>query len=250
MVQSALAEIFARIGESLGIARNKYQVRGSGTYLATFTPMQFDVRDGKVTTTQMWMTSADMAVGFDTRADLVNDRLDMMMGMVGGTLSAGLPVIRPAIDVAAIYDIPVRGDLSNPQPDYIPLTTGIIANSAGNVGGLIGGLFGKSKVGEDRQDHRRGGRCRDQDDARRQQPRLEASRCRRRVRRSPGRRPPEDRSHLRAQGTTQAKARQQPFEGPLWPLTPGSLCSGRVDSSVDGDCRARNLARYTGVDRV
>ena len=138
----ALGEIFTRIGESLGLARSKYRVRG-GTYLATFTPMTFDLRDGQVTTTQLWMTSQDMAVGFDTRADLVNDRLDMMMGMVGGTLSAGLPVIRPGIDVAAIYDIPVRGNLSNPKADVLPLVTGILANSAGNIGGLFGGDGGK-----------------------------------------------------------------------------------------------------------
>ncbi len=142
----ALGEIFTRIGESLGMARSKYRVRSGGTYLATFTPMQFELRDGQVSTTQMWMTSEDMAVGFDTRADLVNDRLDMMMGLVGGTLTAGLPLAGSVVDPAAIYDIPVSGSLSNPQPDLMPVVTGIVAGSAGSIGGLFGG--DGSRIGE------------------------------------------------------------------------------------------------------
>ncbi|WP_432797373.1 hypothetical protein [Poriferisphaera sp. WC338] len=144
LMQSFTAAL-RNIGLPLGQSRN------TGTYTAMFTPMTFTIRNGVIEPSQVWMISEDLAIGFQVRANLNNNRLDAFMGILGASFILQNPsVFSASFNADQVYSIPLRGAINNPKPDYgflainIAGTTGTkaITENTGDLGGLIGGIVG------------------------------------------------------------------------------------------------------------
>jgi len=134
------------------------------TYTATFTPMNFVVVNGQVRTSEVWMTTDEMAVGFQGRADVPADAYDFQLGIMGSTLLSKVRKIPGAekyadfMPPADIITVPLSGRLNAPVPQLVPIATEIVkyvAQSQGSaidprigqmteqVGGVLSGIFGR-----------------------------------------------------------------------------------------------------------
>lgn len=101
------------------------------TYDAVFTPMRFSIDKGKVDPSEVWMTSPDIALGAQGRIDLVNQTVDMTLGLLGATLIARThPAAAKAIDPNRVYEVTMSGPLSSPKLDVAKLA-GSLAVGAG-----------------------------------------------------------------------------------------------------------------------
>ena len=140
-----MGNVIGRLGIGLTGQRNQAQ-----TYTATFTPMNFTINNGLVEPSQVWMTSEDLAVGFQVRANLNNQRLDAFMGIMGASFIAQSPILSQSFNADQIYNVPISGSINNPNIDWnflylnIVGTTGTkaIAENTGDLGRTLGGIFG------------------------------------------------------------------------------------------------------------
>jgi len=97
-------------------------------YRVNFSPMDFSLGGGIVETSELWITSDTLATGFQGKADLINDQVQMVMGVLGASLiSQQLGVHSVAekftVRLDQVLDVPVTGSLNNPTPDvgYVTL---------------------------------------------------------------------------------------------------------------------------------
>lgn len=128
-------------------------------YLAQFTPARFVISDGRIRTEELWMTAETLATGFVGGADVTNNRNDFTMGILGASLIAMAPQVKSAVEPTQVLEVPLRGPLNQPSPDWKPLITRLAGQMAvGRLGGgdqlgeLLGGLgdmFNKRRKKDD-----------------------------------------------------------------------------------------------------
>ncbi|QQE12476.1 hypothetical protein JD969_03100 [Planctomycetota bacterium] len=124
--------------------------KNAQTYVATFTPMDIVINKGVIEPSQVWMTSQDMAIGFQVRANLNNNKLNAFMGIMGATFSSESVLLSQSFNADQIYNVPISGTLDNPKPDWGFLllnvagttSTKALADNTGDIGRAIGGIFG------------------------------------------------------------------------------------------------------------
>ncbi len=79
-------------------------------YDVTFTPLEFRINNGRVRPTELWMTSPDLAIGFQGDSNIVTGMVNMQMGIMGATLIARThPNAAQVIQPDRIYEFPVTG---------------------------------------------------------------------------------------------------------------------------------------------
>ena len=150
-VMQGIQGVFDQLMSGLGLLRPAPQV-DSESYLATFTPMTFRVRNGRVRSSELWMTSPDLALGMQGSINLVNRQMNMTMGLLGASLIAGLGTdrISDRVDPNQIYEIPFTGPLESPKADYVPIVKQIVVfNFKREMGIDLEGILGKEKSPKD-----------------------------------------------------------------------------------------------------
>ena len=113
------------------------------TYIANFTPLDFVVKNGVATTSEMWLTSSDIAAGFQGKADLNTNKINAVMGLLGASMVINDPALRYAFNPSQIYDVPITGNLDSPNVDYATITANIAGTVAGKQLERHGGDWGK-----------------------------------------------------------------------------------------------------------
>ncbi|QDU34481.1 hypothetical protein KS4_25510 [Poriferisphaera corsica] len=144
-LMQGMGNVIGRLGIGLTSQRNEAQ-----SYTATFTPMDITINNGLVEPSQVWMTSEDLAVGFQVRANLNNQRLNAFMGIMGASFIAQSPLLSQSFNADQVYNVPISGSINNPNIDWnflylnIVGTTGTkaIAENTGDLGRTLGGLIG------------------------------------------------------------------------------------------------------------
>ena len=91
------------------------------TYLARFTPIDVTVRNGMLTSSEFWVTSEDLAIGFQSPkqgtkyeqggSNLVTGKYRFAMGLLGASLIADEPFLIQVVDPKTIYNIPISGSV-------------------------------------------------------------------------------------------------------------------------------------------
>ncbi|NBC10813.1 MAG: hypothetical protein GVY24_03640, partial [Planctomycetes bacterium] len=99
--------------------RRRGEVR---TYPARFSPMDFTLKDGLLDTSELWLVSDDMGLGFQGKVDLNRGQIDKMaIGILGGTFYAfGGGDVRK-LDPGTVIEVPIKGAISSPKPDVAGL---------------------------------------------------------------------------------------------------------------------------------
>ncbi len=121
------------------------------SYAAAFSPMNFALRDGVVTTSELWMVSEDMGIGFQGSVDLTTNQIQKMgVGILGGTFMAMARGDRQRIDPQGVWEVPISGSVSAPRPDLAGLFVAnldqILDTTGRNVDGEAGQWIGLGKV--------------------------------------------------------------------------------------------------------
>jgi len=98
------------------------------TYLARFTPIDVNIQDGMLTTSEFWITSDDVGIGFQSPkktkeyaqggTNLVTGKYRFAMGLLGASLIAEEPFLIELIDPEAVFDVPILGDVAG-DPDVL-----------------------------------------------------------------------------------------------------------------------------------
>ncbi len=117
-------------------------------YVAQFTPANFVVANGRVRTDEMWMTSGNLAIGFQGKADVPGDQYDFQMGILGATLISHVSAIGKVYQPGQVLTIPLKGTLNHPVPDIKPVLIALakqigmdqLQDQGGDVGKIIGGI--------------------------------------------------------------------------------------------------------------
>jgi hypothetical protein len=131
---------------SLGAIRAEPD-RDLKTYPARFTPMAFTISNNVVDSSQVWVVSDDLAIGFVGKVSLDNledpEIIDMRMGMTTASLIVERPELSVVLQPDQVAELPLEGTVTQPKPDYGILTGDILgAGFAGVIGSATGGLFG------------------------------------------------------------------------------------------------------------
>jgi hypothetical protein len=127
--------------------------REDSTTTVAFTPLDVSVRQGRVTTNDLWMYNPTTAMGFKGAADLTTRRIDSKMGLYGEAILRTIPGLRREgiIDANMIYEFPVRGTLDAPRVDSDAFVRSLAARAGqqqlgrilgGDEGRLAGGVLG------------------------------------------------------------------------------------------------------------
>ena len=131
-------------------AQPKRELTEEETYLVKFHPVNFVLDKGEVVTEQLWITSPDIGIGFKGKANLTTERIDMAMGILGASLVSeelgAADLVEQGVRTDQIYDLPMKGTLSAPQPDYPWLLAQLAGSSVRQAldkgsGGIGGALF-------------------------------------------------------------------------------------------------------------
>ena len=146
-----------------GIFQSKNELNNdkTETYVANFTPLNFVVKDGIATTSEMWLTSEDLAAGFQGKADLNTKKINAVMGILGASFTINDPALRYAFRPQQIYDVPITVNINKPNIKWdvlaINVTGTVISQQAeqhgGDVGNAISGLLGA--IGKSTNEERR-----------------------------------------------------------------------------------------------
>lgn len=158
-----LTEAIGTLAEEAGRASKASHSADDGdareeTYDATFSPQRVTVEDGRITTSEFWVVSQDLAIGFQGGANLKNRRYRFFMGLVGASLLVEEPGLIQIVDPANVYDVPITGEIGgDPVVDKKELIAALagsaakqqLAAHAGSVGVLVDQLILKP------QQHRR-----------------------------------------------------------------------------------------------
>lgn len=88
------------------------------TYPARFSPMDFTLKDGILDTSELWLVSDDMGMGFQGKVNLNNRQIEKMaIGILGGTFYAfGGGDVRK-LDPDAVIEVPLKGAITSPKLD-------------------------------------------------------------------------------------------------------------------------------------
>jgi len=122
-------ELLNRRGRSGDRARRFGE--GRSVYRVTFTPLSFEIQDQLVRSSEVWMTGKDVGVGFQGRADLRTQQLNLVMGVVGATLvSAGGDAMYGFLKLDDVVDVPVGGTIENPKIDRGWVVTQLVGSTA------------------------------------------------------------------------------------------------------------------------
>ncbi|MCC7146076.1 MAG: hypothetical protein IT443_06485 [Phycisphaeraceae bacterium] len=128
--------------------------QNSGLTQGTYTPLQVKLREGVVTTNDLWLSNETTALGFQGRANLVTRQLDATMGMLGESLLRQMPNLR-ALDIVnadTIYEFAVKGSMDDPRVEPGPFVASMVealprmllkevggsGKNTGDLGALIG----------------------------------------------------------------------------------------------------------------
>ncbi|MEM1209930.1 MAG: hypothetical protein AAGI54_11750 [Planctomycetota bacterium] len=117
------------------------------TYPATFTPMDFTLKDNIFDASQAWVVSDDLAVGFIGTVNLKNLNDPKIVNMAMGVLTASLiverPELSPFLQPTQVAELPLKGTVNDPEPEFDVLTTDLAgAGIVGTLNTLTGGLVG------------------------------------------------------------------------------------------------------------
>jgi hypothetical protein len=153
-----LEGLLGDVGKLVGRAVATDQQGKAETYLAEFTPLEFVLDSGKLTTSEMWMTSRDLAVGFQGNAELPDGAIDFTTGLLGVSLVAQVPALRDVVEAGRVYELPLTGTLGGtPKLDYGPVlaelaASGVTRQVGGDVGAILGavGELTRGRRGENR----------------------------------------------------------------------------------------------------
>jgi hypothetical protein len=133
------------LGQQLGL-NNLGDLFGRGnaeTYPAAFSPIAFRLRNGNLRLWESWLTSPDLALGFNGVVDLNKSRIDLTLGVLGATFLKGMGAggeIAQFIDPAMVYESPVTGPLGSPDIKWDKLLGQLIAARTTNT--VLGGAKG------------------------------------------------------------------------------------------------------------
>jgi hypothetical protein len=114
------------------------------SYPVTFSPMDFNLAKGQMNTREFWLTSPDLAMGFQGGVNLTNNRLDLTMGLPGAMLATFGSDMRKFVEMAGVYEVGIRGTSArwNPQTDRLlkQLTESGLKQAASALGDRVGGI--------------------------------------------------------------------------------------------------------------
>ncbi|MEM9251930.1 MAG: hypothetical protein AAGB29_06230 [Planctomycetota bacterium] len=117
------------------------------TYPATFTPMDFSLKDNIFDASQAWVVSDDLAVGFIGKVNLKNlsdpKIIDMAMGVLTASLIVERPELSPILQPDQVAELPLKGTVNDPKPQFDVLTGDLAgAGVVGVINTLTGGALG------------------------------------------------------------------------------------------------------------
>ncbi len=112
-VTAAMAQVFKREPRARGEVR---------TYPARFSPMNFTLKDGLLDTSELWLASDDMGLGFQGKLNLNSGQIDKMaVGILAGSFYAlGGGDVRK-LDPGTVLEVPLKGPIASPKPDVAGL---------------------------------------------------------------------------------------------------------------------------------
>ncbi|MEM9752125.1 MAG: hypothetical protein AAF916_01945 [Planctomycetota bacterium] len=92
--------------------------RAGASYVAQFSPMRITIDGGVVRTSELWLTSTDMGMGFAGMVDLNTNRIDMGLGVLGATFIAAGSDFEKVLEPLKVYELPVRGTIAEPTIEF------------------------------------------------------------------------------------------------------------------------------------
>ena len=152
-----VTSIAANIGRAFRDTRGqKAEVQ---TYVAKFTPLRVQVSNGWLKPSELWVTSADLVVGFQGKVNLETKRYGFVMGILGASMISQEPLLVELIDPSNIYDLPIRGVVGS-EPVIIKdefttaMSGSLVKQQIGRAGKEVQGLFDEL-IGKRVQEERR-----------------------------------------------------------------------------------------------
>ncbi|MCC7407634.1 MAG: hypothetical protein IT442_06155, partial [Phycisphaeraceae bacterium] len=147
---SMLATTLGVVTQSV-MPQSSDQTTTRGITSMTFGPLEASLRNGVVSTNDLWMSDQLNALGVKGRINLVDHTFDANMGILGESLLRRVPALRKlgVVDAAAVYQFPVRGSIESPQVDMGPFVKQIAqaAIKQQAAGQLLGQLGGDARLG-------------------------------------------------------------------------------------------------------
>ncbi|MCE9590846.1 MAG: hypothetical protein K8S99_10015 [Planctomycetes bacterium] len=135
-------------------------IKDQPEFPAAFTPLEFRIADGVITSNDLWMDTGELLLGTQAR---ISERpkakglyADVLIAIPSETMAL-VPGVAGNIPADALYELTANGPTSKIKPDYGAFLTGAVApivarsskdkNAAIAAQGLelAGGLFGKDK---------------------------------------------------------------------------------------------------------
>ncbi len=153
-------------GELVGLLRLAgARIENRDEFDAIFSPLTFDLKEGLLTCSDLWMDTGDLRIGSQSRVFFTGRPTtpwgEVLLAIPGDTVLV-VPGTRGRIDPRAIYTVGSIGPLNAIKPDLASLIKRIIAPVAGQaIGGDVGAavgigtaIFGAISEGQRRPDQR------------------------------------------------------------------------------------------------
>ncbi len=134
-------------GELVGLLRLAgARIENRDEFDAMFSPLSFNLKEGLLTCSDLWMDTGDLRIGSQSRVFLTGKPTtpwgEVLLAIPGDTVLV-VPGTRGRIDPKAIYTVGSVGPLNAIKPDLASLIKRIVAPVAGQaVGGDIGTAIG------------------------------------------------------------------------------------------------------------
>ena len=140
-IDGLMSSVFTQSGR-----RSKNPDQPKRIYLTKFTPVSFTIKRGIVRCSELWMTSEDLAVGFQGSINLKNGKIkEMTMGLLEVSLAIRNPSMAPFVKPTHIADLPISGPITSPKVHYDVFATDIAGAMASNIvreqAGEMGAIF-------------------------------------------------------------------------------------------------------------